>query len=116
MKKKQKYHGLVNRERVIATLEDKANITGFRWTCPQKMPKDFIQKRSKKGYFLHYSLTKPAGILNIDRCEKVAAVFVDGWDVDRAWEVLDPLVPAGLQVKVVTDVPLSVIAKLAEVC
>ena len=57
MKEKQKYHGLVNRKRVIATLEDKANITGFRWTCPQKIPKGFIENSSKKGDFSHYSKT-----------------------------------------------------------
>ena len=67
----KKYHGLVNRKRVIATLEDKANVTGFRWTRPKKLQNGFVENRSKKGKFLHFSLVKPVSILDVDGREKV---------------------------------------------
>ena len=56
---------------MIRTLEDKANITGYQWIRPQKIPKGFIENRSKKGNFLHYSLTEPVAILDVDKHEKV---------------------------------------------
>ena len=66
----QIYPGLVNRERVIQTLEDKANITGFRWKRPKRVQKGFIEKRSKNGAFLHYSQKEPVKILDVDGREK----------------------------------------------
>ncbi len=65
-----KYHGLVNRKRVIRTLEDKALITGFRWTRPNKIPKGFVEKRSKKGDFLYYSRVEPVTIRDVDGPDK----------------------------------------------
>lgn len=69
--KKTKYPGLVNRKRVITTLEDKANITGFRWSQPDKIQQGFVEKRSKKGDFLYYSLTETVTICDVDGREKV---------------------------------------------
>ena len=66
-----KYPGLVNRKRVIATLEDKANITGFRWLQPDKIQQGLVEKRNKKGDFLYYSLVEPVHILDVDGREKV---------------------------------------------
>ena len=71
MKKTTKYYGLVNRERVIATLEDKALITGFRWRKPDEIPKRFTEKRSKRGDFLYHSLTEPVTIRDVDGRDKV---------------------------------------------
>ena len=71
MNETTKYPGLVNRKRVIATLEDKANITGYRWIRPQKIAQSFVENRSKKGDFLHYSLIEPVNILDVDGKEKV---------------------------------------------
>ena len=68
---KTKYPGLVNRKRVITTLEDKANITGFRWSQPDKIQQGFVEKRSKKGDLLYYSLTKTVTICDVDGREKV---------------------------------------------
>ena len=65
-----KIDGLVNRKQVISTLEDKANITGFRWTRPQKIPKGVIENRSKKGDFLYYSFTENVNILDVNETEK----------------------------------------------
>ena len=62
--------GLVNRRRVIATLEDKANITGYRWTRSQKIPERFQENRSKNGTFLHYAVTRPVTIQDVDGKEK----------------------------------------------
>ena len=68
----QKYHGLVNRKRVIRTLEDKANITGYRWVCPQNIPDSLVEKRNKKtGKILYYSLTERISFLDVDGSEKV---------------------------------------------
>ena len=61
---------LVNRTRVIATAEDKANITGFQWTRPRSIPKAFVEKRNKKGDFLYYTLTEPVTIQDVDGREK----------------------------------------------
>ena len=66
-----KYHGIVNRKRVISTLEDKALVTGFRWVRPENIQKGFVENRSKKRGFLHYSLTEPVSILDVDGQEKV---------------------------------------------
>ena len=66
-----KYHGLVNRKRVIATLEDKALITGFRWTRPGKIRQGFTKKNGKNGDFLYYSLTEPVTICDVDGREKL---------------------------------------------
>lgn len=71
MKNTTKYHGLVNRKRIIATLEDKAEITGFRWLRPQKIQKGFFENRSEKGDFLYYSLVEPFDILDVDGRKKV---------------------------------------------
>ena len=62
----KKYPVLLNRTRVIATAEDKANITGFRWTLPQTMPPGFVEKRNAKGKFLYYVLTEPVTIQDVD--------------------------------------------------
>ena len=64
------FDGLVNRKRVIATLEDKANITGYQWKLPRNIPKGFVEKRSKNGGFLHYSHTDPVTIQDVDGREK----------------------------------------------
>ena len=66
----KKYHGLVNRRRVIATLEDKANITGYRWTLPQKIPQGFIENHSRNGEFLHNARTGPVTIRDVDGRDK----------------------------------------------
>ena len=66
----KKYHGLVNRKRVIATLEDKAVVTGFRWTRPNKTQKGFVENRSKQDKFLYYSLVEPVSILDVNGREK----------------------------------------------
>ena len=63
---KKKYDGLVNRKRVIKTLEDKANITGYRWARPSKVPKGFTEKRSKMGKFLHYARIETVSIEDVD--------------------------------------------------
>ena len=63
---KKKYDGLVNRKRIIKTLEDKANITGYRWTRPSKVPKGFTEKRSEKGNFLHYARIERVSIEDVD--------------------------------------------------
>ena len=57
---------LVNRKRVIATLEDKANVTGFQWTLPETIPPGFVEKRNAKGNFLYYTLTEPVTIRDVD--------------------------------------------------
>ena len=62
--------GLVNRKRIIATLEDKANITGFRWMRPETIPKGFVENRSKNGAFLSYQLTLPVTIRDVDGRDK----------------------------------------------
>ena len=62
----QKYPVLVNRTRVIATAEDKANITGFRWTLPETITPGFVERRNTKGKFLDYMLTEPVAIQDVD--------------------------------------------------
>ena len=62
----QKYPVLVNRKRVIATGEDKANITDFRWTRPKVIPQGFVEKRNTKGDFLYYTLTETVTIRDVD--------------------------------------------------
>ena len=57
---------LVNRKRVIATAEAKANITGYQWTRPQTMPPGFVEKRNAKGDFLYYARTEPVTIQDVD--------------------------------------------------
>ena len=57
---------LVNRTCVIATAEDKANITGFRWTRPRSIPKGFVERQNAKGEFLDYTLTEPVTIQDVD--------------------------------------------------
>ena len=64
------FPGLVNRKRIIRTLQDKAHITGFRWTRPQKIPEGFQEKRGKNGDLLHYFETLPVTVLDVDRREK----------------------------------------------
>ena len=71
MNETTKYYGLVNRKRVIATLEDKALITGFRWRKPDEIPKGFIEKRSKRGDFLCYEVFEPVTIRDVDGRDKV---------------------------------------------
>ena len=71
MNETAKYHGLVNRNREIATLEDKALITGFRWNKPNQIPQGFIENRNKQGDFLYYSLTEPVTIRDVDGRKKV---------------------------------------------
>ena len=61
-----KYPVLVNRRRVIATAEDKANITGFRWTLPETITPGFVEKRNAKGDFLYYARTEPVTIQDVD--------------------------------------------------
>ena len=61
---------LVNRKRVIATAEDKANITGYQWTRPQTMPPGFVEKRNAKGDFLYYTRTEPVTIQDVDGLPK----------------------------------------------
>ena len=56
---------------MIATLEDKALITGFRWIRPDKIPNGFVENHGKKGNFLYYCLTKPVPIRDVDGKEKV---------------------------------------------
>ena len=67
----RKYYGLVNRKKVIATLEDKALITGFRWQKPDKTQRGFRKRRSKNGDFLYYSLTESVTIRDVDGRDKV---------------------------------------------
>ena len=67
--KTKKYHGLVNRKRVISTLEYKALVTGYRWTRP-KTQKGFVENRSKQDKFLYYSLVEPVSILDVNGREK----------------------------------------------
>lgn len=69
-KNQKKIYGLVNRKRVIATAEDKANITGYRWTLPNTIPTGFVEKRNKKGDFLYYTLTEPVTIRDVDGRDK----------------------------------------------
>ena len=57
---------LVNRKRVIATAEDKANITGYHWTRPKVIPQGFVERRNTKGGFLDYTLTEPVTIQDVD--------------------------------------------------
>ena len=64
------FPGLVNRTRKIATLEDKANLTGFRWTLPQKIPQGFIENHSRNGEFLHNARTAPVSIRDVDGRDK----------------------------------------------
>ena len=64
------FHGLVNRKRVIATLEDKANVTGFVWTRPKAIPKGFAERHNAKGQFLDYKVTEPITIQDVDGREK----------------------------------------------
>ena len=71
MNETTKYPGLVNLNRVITTLEDKANITGYRWIRPQKIAQSFVEKRSKEGDFLYYSLVEPVTIRDVDSRQKV---------------------------------------------
>ena len=71
MKKTTQYYGLVNRKRVIATLEAKALITGFRWTRPGKIRQGFIKKNGENGDFLYYFLTEPVTICDVDGREKL---------------------------------------------
>ena len=72
MNETTKYPGLVNLKRVITTLEDKANITGYRWIRPQNIPEGFVEKRNAKtGKFLYYSLTERVCIRDVDGREKV---------------------------------------------
>ena len=61
-----RFPGLVNRKRVIATAEDKANLTGYTWTRPHSISKGFIERRSKDGTFLYFSLTLPITITDVD--------------------------------------------------
>ena len=65
-----KYYGLVNRKHVIATLEAKALITGFRWIRPDKISNGFVENHGKKGNFLYYTLTEPVTIRDVDGREK----------------------------------------------
>ena len=62
--------GLVNRQRVIATLKDKANITGYRWSPPRKKTDRVQENRSKDGTFLHYADTRPVTIRDVDGKDK----------------------------------------------
>lgn len=57
---------LVNRQRVIATAEDKYNITGVQWTRPKEIPQGFVERRNKKGEFLDYKLIEPITIHDVD--------------------------------------------------
>ena len=57
---------LVNRRRVIATGEDKANITGYQWTRPKVIPQGFVERRNTKGKFLDYMLTETVTIQDVD--------------------------------------------------
>ena len=61
---------LVNRTRVIATAEDKANITGFRFTRPKVIPSGFVERRNTKGEFLDYKLIDLVTIQDVDGREK----------------------------------------------
>ena len=64
------FPGRVNRKRVIATCEDKANITGYRWTRPKKFAKGFVERYNAKGEFLDYTVTLPFTIQDVDGREK----------------------------------------------
>ena len=61
---------LVNRQRVIATAEDKANITGFQWTRPKVIPSGFVERQNAKGEFLDYKRIEPVTIQDVDGHEK----------------------------------------------
>ena len=85
MKKTTKYCGLVNRKRVIATLEAKALITGFRWIRPDKIPNGFVENHGKKGNFLYYCLTKPVRIRDVDGKEKVTVQIPTSLRISRRY-------------------------------
>ena len=57
---------LVNRKRVIATTEDKANVTGYEWNHPETIAPGFVEKRNAKGDFLYYARTEPVTIQDVD--------------------------------------------------
>ena len=62
----KKYPVLVNRKRVIATTEDKANVTGYEWNHPETIAPGFVERRNAKGNFLYYTRTEPVSILDVD--------------------------------------------------
>ena len=62
----KKYPVLVNRTRVVATGEDKANLTGYQWTRPKVIPDGFVERRNAKGELLDYKLTEPITIHDVE--------------------------------------------------
>ena len=62
----KKYPVLVNRKRVVATAEDKANITNFRFTRPKVIPDGFVERRNSKGELLDYKLIEPITFQDVD--------------------------------------------------
>ena len=98
MNENTKYPGLVNRKRVIATLEDKANITGFRWSPPKNIPDGFVENRNAKtGKFLYYSLTERVSILDVDGREKVT-IKTSFYEQDKQTPCEKPSVSIGVWV------------------
>ena len=63
----KRYACLVNRTRVIDTLEKKANATGFRYILPSDINTDFRPVYKKTGKFLRYDKTEPFELLDVDR-------------------------------------------------
>ena len=66
LSQEKKYPVLVNRTRVVATGEDKANVTGYQWTRPKVIPDGFVERRNAKGEFLDYKLVEPITFQDVD--------------------------------------------------
>ena len=92
------FPGLVNRKRVIATLEDKANLTGFAWTRPHSIPKGFVEHKSKNGDFLYYACTLPITIKDVDGTEK-KTVRTTFYEQDKRTQKVNPAPQIGNHVK-----------------
>ena len=92
---KKVFPGLVNRKRVIATLEDKANITGFAWTRPHSIPKGFVEHKSKNGDFF---CTLPITIKDVDGTEK-KTVRTTFYEQDKRTPKVKPAPQIGNHVK-----------------
>ena len=69
----RRYHGLVNRKRILKTLEDKANLTGFDWIRPKTIPKGFVARHNAKGEFIDFTRSLPITIQDVDGREKHTA-------------------------------------------
>ena len=93
-----RFSGLVNRKRVIATTEDKANITGFTWTRPASIPEGFIERRSTNGDFLYYACTLPITIKDVDGTEK-KTLRTTFYEQDKRTQKVNPAPQIGNHVK-----------------